>query len=449
MQVAPVHHTNNKAKHWCFTINNPTELDHASLVMFRNQVTYIVYGTENAVLRDSTGATKTPHLQGYFCLIGQKTRTSLSKILDRAHLEVKKGTVRDAIDYCKKGDQTHEEWHNHKTKGPHYGQNADVTEYGQEPLEQNQAGHKASMEKYEETMRLAREGNFEEINSKHSLLYFNNIRNVRQEVINNKPREALQWKHGSPPNLWIYGPTGTGKSKKVWDEYPQAYRKMCNKWWDGYNDQEVVVLEDIGLTHEYLGDHLKIWADRFPFRAEMKGRTVMLRPQRLVITSNYHPEELWKDPSVLNPILRRFEVQKLEQLKPVDDRPPPRPKKTKASKHHSEERPTKKKPRLYRQDANGSIVVNNNPIVQRELQFNKTPTKLPVLDLTGLSSSDESSGVDKSWDSSSEGPQEGRNVIHRDENSYENSLEELSEDERLISWCHKHNEAFIECPCKL
>lgn len=436
---------NNKAKHWCFTINNPSELDYASLVMFRPQTTYMVYGVEHAVLANSAGARKTPHLQGYFCLVGQKTRTALSKILDRAHLEVKKGTVRDAIDYCKKGDQTHEEWSKFKTAGPHYGQNAEVHQTGEEPLEQNVAGHKASMEKYEETMRLAKEGCFDEINPKHSLLYFNNIRNVRQEVINNKPRTALSWEHGHSPNLWIYGVTGTGKSKKVWEEYPTAYRKMCNKWWDGYNDQATVVIEDVGRSHDYLGDHLKIWADRFPFRAEMKGRTVMLRPERLVVTSNYHPSELWTDPNVCDPILRRFTIVKLDAIKAFDDTPPPRPRKTKSSKHHSEERPSKKakKNPLFRQNANGRIVPNTNPVTQRELLFGKEP---PMIDLTKEdSSSDDLSSVSKSWNSSyEEGPPEARNAMVRI-GSCESSL---SDDERLMGWCEKCNEAFIDCPCK-
>lgn len=427
---------NNKAKHWCFTINNPTQLDHASLVLFRQSCTYLVYGNERGGLAD------TPHIQGYFCLSGQKTRTQLSKILERAHLEVKRGTVRDAIDYCKKGDQSHDEWTKFKTLGPTYGVNADVTVHGIEPLEQNEAGHKASMEKYQETMEKAKAGNFDEINPKHALLYFNNIRNVRQEVINKKPREVLNWPHGQPPNIWYYGPTGTGKSKRIWEEFPDAYRKMCNKWWDEYNDQDVVVLEDIGLTHEYLGDHLKIWADRFPFRAEMKGRTCMLRPQRIVVSSNYHPNELWKDPNVVNPILRRFEVKELVPLKPVDDTPPPRPKKTKASKHHSEERPSKRKPPLYRQNAQGRIVPNLNPTNQRELLFGPGDKGHKItVDLT-LSNSEESSGVAKSWESESEssGP---INVLEHSE-----SIEEIVPEEMLISWCKKCEKRFLDCPCK-
>lgn len=83
---------------------------------------------------------------------------------------------------------------------------------------------------------------------------------------------------------------------------------MNNKWWDNYSGEKVVIIEDVGKTHEWMGDYLKIWADRYPFRAEVKQASLMIRPEVIIVTSNYHPKDLWGDESVLGPLLRRFEI---------------------------------------------------------------------------------------------------------------------------------------------
>ena len=109
-------------------------------------------------------------------------------------------------------------------------------------------------------------------------------------------------------NEWHWGPTGTGKSLHCRTTYPEAYIKMPNKWWDGYQEEKVVLIEDIQTEHACLGYHFKIWADHYPYPAEIKGTTTKIRPQKILVTSNYHPRDIWTDPAVLEPILRRFKV---------------------------------------------------------------------------------------------------------------------------------------------
>lgn len=106
--------------------------------------------------------------------------------------------------------------------------------------------------------------------------------------------------------LWYYGPTGTGKFCSAREEYPELYLKMCNKWWDNYQGEDVVLLEDFDEDHAKLVHHLKIWGDCYPFPAEVKGGSIKIRPKLIIVISNYKIEDIWSKKSDYEPILRRF-----------------------------------------------------------------------------------------------------------------------------------------------
>nr|WQA30185.1 MAG: rep protein [Cressdnaviricota sp.] len=119
---------------------------------------------------------------------------------------------------------------------------------------------------------------------------------------------------GDLENLWLCGDPGTGKTKFAWDHYPDLYIKAINKWWDGYHGQEVVLLDDWDPRHEVLTQHLKIWADRYPFRGECKGSSLMIRPKIIIVTSNYTIEQCFQNPEDVEAIRRRFKVHRFWKL---------------------------------------------------------------------------------------------------------------------------------------
>ena len=52
---------------------------------------------------------------------------------------------------------------------------------------------------------------------------------------------------------WIYGKPGIGKSYAVRSLYPNLYVKSSTKWWDGYTNQDVVLVDDSEFAKWFLG----------------------------------------------------------------------------------------------------------------------------------------------------------------------------------------------------
>lgn len=114
---------------------------------------------------------------------------------------------------------------------------------------------------------------------------------------------------GELSNEWWYGPTGTGKSTRLWTEYPEHYQKAINKWWDGYDMEDVVAIEEWNPDSAMLANKLKIWADRWPFTGEIKNGTVRgIRPKKIIILSNYSIDQCFPRKADAAPLKRRFKV---------------------------------------------------------------------------------------------------------------------------------------------
>jgi hypothetical protein len=93
--------------------------------------------------------------------------------------------------------------------------------------------------------------------------------------------------------VWIWGPPRVGKSRLIRDLDDSLYIKPQSKWWDGYDGEKIVLLDD--LDTPCLGHYLKIWTDRYPCSGEIKGGTVKLQHDYFVVTSNYSIDNLFKD----------------------------------------------------------------------------------------------------------------------------------------------------------
>jgi len=265
----------NKSKGWVFTLNNPTVDDVNLLLNVEKETTYLIYGIE-------TGIQGTLHWQG-FCRFNFTTGLARCRqLLPRAHWEVQRGTTKQAIDYCKKDGK--------------------FFEWGEPPLS---AGDKTK-QVWSNIIAAAERGDIEYIKQEQPGIYFR----YHERIISMRVRNPGILPGDSLPHEWWYGPTGTGKSRAVWDLYPDHYQKDLNKWWDGYDGQDVVVIEEWAPKNECTASYLKKWADRYPFSGQIKGGTLQkIRPRKIIVTSNWTIEECFPDEQDQEPLKRRFTVK--------------------------------------------------------------------------------------------------------------------------------------------
>lgn len=96
---------------------------------------------------------------------------------------------------------------------------------------------------------------------------------------------------------------------------------MMNKWWDGFQGQKIVILEDYDPTclEKVSGHDLKIWTDRYPFLGEVKGASAYIHLSKFIITSQYRLDDCFPFcPKLSEALHRRF--QEIQVTKENRDR---------------------------------------------------------------------------------------------------------------------------------
>jgi len=110
-----------------------------------------------------------------------------------------------------------------------------------------------------------------------------------------------------PPIVtWIYGTTGKGKTKFIYDNHTDIWVSGKNlQWWDGYENQEVVLIDDFRKDFCTFHELLRI-LDRYPYQVAVKGGFRKLNSKFIYITSPFHPEETYEVREDLGQLLRRI-----------------------------------------------------------------------------------------------------------------------------------------------
>lgn len=260
---------------WLCTLNNPKVSLKDLFDLFNPQ--YMCGQLEK-------GESGTEHFQFYLHFSKQVYFTQLKKLNDQVHyigVHINNG----ADNYCLKEDT--------RIDGPY--------EFGSKPLQRN------SRLDWDSVFNNAKSGNFELIPSDIKVRCYSNLKKIEKDNLVCTDSSDVR-------GVWIYGPSGSGKSRLAREQYPGAYFKLCNKWWDGYYGQKSVIMDDFGKEHHVLGYHLKIWADRYGCILETKGGASCSFFDSFVVTSQYSIEQIWKDDKeTIDALNRRFKKISLDK----------------------------------------------------------------------------------------------------------------------------------------
>lgn len=262
----------NKVQKVCFTLNNYTQAEYDQILEYRNLCKFIVVGKE-------TGENGTPHLQGYFNLIKRTRFSALKKLMPRAHFEKAMGTDTQNLTYCTKQDKEAFVWGEPQNQG----KRNDLTKATTMVMEKKTLSEVAT--------------ECPEIFTK----FHRGLRELTQ--ITRKPRDV----NDPPTVIWLYGKTGTGKTRFAYDQMPhdQIYMKDNTIWWNGYEYQQCILIDDFNGRWDFQ-DLLKL-LDRYPYQGQYKGGYVHIDSPIIIITCEFPPSHFWGNTD-LEQILRRITI---------------------------------------------------------------------------------------------------------------------------------------------
>lgn len=256
---------NERHRNWQFTWHNYTDEDIEYLDNLETK--YLQYEKKYDL------KTGTPYLQGMLCWINAKSLSKTTKLLKNHHCKVVNSIQHKK--YNEEDDDVYE-----KGKLPNnQGKRSDLDEIGK-------------MIKDKKTMS--------EIAEKYPsqvMRYHNGIEKVRNYILSTD-------RTTKPDVFWYWGNKGSGKThaaKKISNNY---YIKKNNKWWNNYNFEDVIIIDDFEPC-SYNYRELLLLLDENKYDGETKGGYVSINSGTIVITCEEPPYNFWEG-NKLWQVLRRI-----------------------------------------------------------------------------------------------------------------------------------------------
>jgi len=133
------------------------------------------------------------------------------------------------------------------------------------------------------------------------------------EVAAKYPRFLHDYKNAlTPERRWktyihvLIGKTGTGKTRAVFDVHPMVWTKPPGGWYDGYEGQEYILIDDFDGKDIEFRFILQL-LDRYPLQVPVKCSFRNWVPKKIFITSNLEIKDWYHrdNEELLEPLLRR------------------------------------------------------------------------------------------------------------------------------------------------
>lgn len=253
-----------QSRYWCFT-------------SFQDKDGFLWYAPENMVYlvqqEERCPTTGRVHWQGFVVFEQTQRLSALRKILHSAHWEKMRGSVDEAADYCCDPKKRMD--------------GGLLLEDGVRPLFGDVARAVSTRARYETAYNLAKEGNFLAIEPSMMVRHLPNLLKIHN-MFGKRPDNI----DGLPVGIWIAGAAGTGKTT-LCQSYKHYVKDPRHKWFDGYQSEDVIVVDDFAPFHVAQTDILKQLGHQFVMQGETKGGAIWLRPRVTIVTSQYMMHEIW------------------------------------------------------------------------------------------------------------------------------------------------------------
>lgn len=258
----------SKHRQWVLVCNNYTEEHYNALKECSIKRKYLVIGKEKGSKKG------VPHLQAYVWWNAGKTRSDMKRLLPGWWFEPAKGNALQNQKYCTKDGDYYEE--------------------GTPPAQGRRTDLLIVAEAVDDGTGMY------EISREHPETYIKYHRGIEKY-------KALKYQDRNPnfpPKVvWMWGAAGVGKTAEAVRYNESYYIKDGTQWWDGYEQQKVIIIDDFDGKWPYR-DFLRL-LDRYPYQGQYKGGYIKINSPVIIITCEYPPRHFWQM-NALEQVTRRI-----------------------------------------------------------------------------------------------------------------------------------------------